>query len=146
VKRFVVVLLVVGALAMPAAAIAAVRHFKGPVNPSGNVAFPARVHSGKVVRVKPGFAFNHIPMTCNEGARTISGSFNFAMAVHRRHFSGTGTFTSSAGQGTVAVTGAFKHHGRRAVGTINAHGNFSPGGVTVTGCHSGSLTWHAHVS
>ena len=144
-RSLVVGLLVVG-LATPSAAAAAIRDFKGPVKPSGTVAFSAKIRSGRIVRVRPGFAFNHIPMTCNEGQRTVSGSFNFAMGVHHRHFSGTGVFTSSAGKGTVTVSGRFKRHRRRAAGTINAHGNFSPGGQTVTGCHSGTLDWHAHAT
>jgi hypothetical protein len=143
-KRYAIVLTLVVVLAMPALAIAGVRHFKGPIDPSGNVAFDAKTRHGRVVKVKPGFEFHHVPMTCNEGKRTISGSFNFAMDVNHRHFSGTGIYNSSAGKGTVAVTGDFRHHGRKVVGTINAHGNFSPGDKEITGCHSGTLDWRAH--
>jgi hypothetical protein len=143
-KRAVIVVTLLVALALPANAIAGVRHFKGPIQPSGNVAFEAKSRHGKIVKVKPGFQFSHVPLTCNEGDQTISGSFNFSMEVTHRHFHATGVYKSSAGQGTVAVAGDFRHQGRKAVGTINAHGNFSPGGQDVTGCHSGTLDWRAH--
>jgi hypothetical protein len=147
-KRYPIVLALFVALAVPAIAIAGVRHFKGPIDPSGNVSFDTKVRHGRIVKVKsgnPGFEFNHLPMTCNEGERTISGGFTFAMEVNHRHFSGTGIYNSSAGSGRVAVTGKFKHHGRKAVGTINGRGNFAPeSGENITGCHSGKLDWHAH--
>jgi hypothetical protein len=142
VKRYLVIFVVVLGLVVPASAIAAIRHFHGPIHPSGNVDFHAKIRHGHVRKVVPGFAFNHVPMQCNEGHKTISGSFNFSMKVHHHHFSGSGTF--GGGAGTVAVTGEFKHHGRKAEGTINAHGTFSPTTGTIHACHSGTLDWDAH--
>jgi hypothetical protein len=143
-KRYPIVLALFVALAVPAIAIAGVRHFNGPIDPSGSVSFDTKVRHGRIVKVKSGLDFNHLPMTCNEGGRTISGGFDFAMKLNHRHFSGTGIYNSSAGRGTVAVSGRFKRHGHKAVGTINGHGNFAPEGNSITGCHSGTLDWRAH--
>jgi hypothetical protein len=140
----VTVLLVLVLATASSAAFAATRGFKGPIDRSGSVAFEAKARAGKVVKVRPGFAFNHLPIACDQGRRTISGSFNFRMKVHRGRFGGGGAYTSGAGTGKVIASGRFKHRGRRAVGTITAHGNFAPGGQPVTGCHSGSLSWHVH--
>ena len=97
-----------------------------------------RLRRDKVTKVRPGFTFTHVPMTCDQGPQTVSGNFNFAMRVKHRHFHGTGVFT---GGGTVAVTGAFTQHGRKAHGTISISGDFTA--IGVTGC-SGDHNWSAH--
>jgi hypothetical protein len=137
-KRYLITVAAVLALLVPAVAAASVKHFSGPVVPSGSVSFTAMTRPAKVVKVRPGFTFTHIPMTCDQGPETVSGNFDFAMRVKHRHFHGTGIYT---GGGRVAVAGTFTHHGRKANGTISISGDFSATGVT--GC-SANHNWRAH--
>ena len=130
-KRYLVVATLIVALATPSSAVAGTRHFKGSIAPSGGISFDARTRPGKVVRVLPGLAFSHVPMTCDGGARTVSGDYNFGMRVVRHHFHGTGIYT---GGGKVTVSGEFTHRGRRADGTIKISGDFSA--INATGCYA----------
>jgi hypothetical protein len=130
-KRRVIVVALVMAMAMPAAAAAGIRHFDGSLDPSGSVSFDATKRLGRVVRVEPGFAFIRVPVGCDDGHDRIKGSFDFAMDVHRRSFEGTGTYD---GGGKVTVSGELSPLARRARGTIQISGDFSA--INATGCYA----------
>jgi len=130
-KSHLVIATVVATLGLPASATAGTRHFDGSVDPSGAISFDARTRLGRVVKVLPGLAFKHVPMICDDGARTVTGGFKFGIPVAHRRFTGTGIYT---GGGKVTVSGEFTHHGRRADGTIKISGNFTA--IGATGCHA----------
>jgi hypothetical protein len=130
-KRCLVVVTLVIALAMPAMAVAGIHHFDGSVDPSGSISFDAKKRLGRVVEVEPGFAFTRVRVGCDDGHHHIMGSFDFAMDVHRRRFDGTGSYE---GGGRVTVSGELSPLGRRARGTIQVSGDFSA--INATGCYA----------
>jgi hypothetical protein len=138
VKRCVAVIAVAAALAAPPAALASIRQFDGSVDPAGAISFDAKKRLGRVVEVLAGFAFSHVPVSCDDGHHHIKGSFDFPMDVYRRRFEGTGSYD---GPGHVTVSGKFSRTGRRAHGTIQISGDFTA--IDATGCHA-KHDWTAH--
>jgi hypothetical protein len=131
-RRYLRALMLVVALAMPAApAVAGTRRFDGAVDPSGGVSFDTRTRHGTTTKVVPGLSFSHVPMSCDDGGHAVSGSYDFAMWVVHRAFEGTGIYT---GGGKVTVRGKFSLSGGRARGTIRLFGDFSA--IHATGCHA----------
>ena len=130
-KRRLVVVALVMAMAIPAAAAAGIRHFDGALDPSGSVSFDTKKRLGRVVQVEPGFAFTRVPVSCDDGRDRIKGSFDFAMDVRRRRFEGTGSYE---GGGKVTVSGELSALARRARGTIQISGDFSA--INATGCYA----------
>jgi hypothetical protein len=139
VKRVAIAVALVVVLALPAAAVAST-FFKGPVNGGANnagVEFRVKLrHHHKPVRVLEFRWFNiPVPPSC---ADSFEGT-HFEMRVNdRRKFHGKYSVPNTNHVAT--VHGRFKHHNKRAVGTIELKGSF------VGGCanaDTGSLDWTA---
>jgi hypothetical protein len=148
-KRYLLVAGIVGALVVPAQAVAATKNYAGSVDPSGTVGFQAVVKHGHAKRIKGGLGppaygllFTNVPMTCNDGQHTTSIRFAYDIAVSSNAF----TTTATNGVSTVHADGVFKHHAKKAKGTFKAKGqlNGTDDGLTHTGCKTGERPWSAH--
>lgn len=133
------------ALALPSSAGATFRQFySGPVGSGANnagVEFHARFHSKRAFRHgKPpskvvDFGWFNVPVApqCFDSSDAPSG---FDMRVND---AGRFRGTLDAGNRTALVTGKFKHHNRKVVGTLRLKGTF-PG---CANADSGTLDWVA---
>jgi hypothetical protein len=139
VRRIAVAIAVMTVLALPAAATAST-FFKGPVNGGANnagVEFRVKLrHHHKPVKVLEFRWFNvPVPPNCTD---SFEGT-HFAMKVNdRRKFHGRYSVPNT--NHVVTVHGKFKHHNKKAAGTIELKGNFSGG---CTNADTGSLSWTA---
>jgi hypothetical protein len=141
VKKKLIVVSLIAALALPALAWASKRHFAGKILPHGHIAFVAKIDdsSHKVVKIKRGLTFDRVRIKCDSGRTKINGKFHTAIPVKHRQFTATGTYQ---GGGQVTIEGTFLDHARRAEGTIKVAGDFTLPDPDLTGCH-GSHDWHA---
>jgi hypothetical protein len=138
VKRLMVPLALVIALALPGSALASA-FFKGPVNGGANnagVEFRAKIkhdHPRKVLEFR---WFNvAVPPSC---AVSFVGT-HFEMRVNdRRKFHGR--YKVPNANYVATVHGKFKHHNEKASGTIELKGNFIGG---CSNADTGSLPWKA---
>ncbi len=151
-------LLLVGvfSLLLATSSPAFISSFSGTAGGTGTVTFDAKlvVKRGKCVKrnrrgrcikrrhrtvateIEPGMHFSHLPMTCDDGAHTISITKTQPLAVSLGKFSSSGTGSSG---GSITLTGQFARGARSATGTIRDAGDFG----AVTGCDTGTLTWSA---
>lgn len=138
-RRLLLLLTLVAALALPVQAVAKTKSYSGAVTPSGTVGFKVKAKHGKK-QVK-NFRFDSIPVTCDSGTHTTYGNVTFTVKLRK------GKFNISA---TSTATGAsLDIHG-------NVGGNSASGTLSVTGkvpidagpsdgssCSSGALSWTA---
>ena len=136
-KRALIGSSLIAVLAFGAMALGSVKHYDGTVDQGGAVKFKTKVRDGKTKRVK-GFVFSGVTITC-EGRPPFpinNGAFPApAMKVRHRRFHGD--FSQLGGQGH--FKGEFKHHFKRAHGTLRVNG--SPAGLQ--NCDTGTDDWHA---
>jgi hypothetical protein len=130
----------IAALAGASVAGAAHQGFHGtPDTVAGLVAFDATFKNHKPVDAYH-FRWNNIPAPCSpSGSTATTGEFGKTMSVDGSgQFQGRGHMQGYP-DAHVKVTGQFKHHNTRAVGTFHLHG-------TIPGClnaDTGTLDWHA---
>jgi len=144
VKRKLIVVSIIALLAAPGLAAAGIRVLKGPVDPSGSIRFQAKTNDmGHVLRIKGGdengLHFYNVKTTCKDGNHKIDGHFDDLIPVSRREFSHSETYN---GGGKVKVEGVFRHHGRRAHGTIKISGDFTQPNPNLKDC-GGKRDWRA---
>jgi hypothetical protein len=159
-KRLLVCACVVGAMALPATAIAnttiSTRSFSGTITdppadyPSNDVTFKAKVKTTKrphhpkrvtVTSVKSGMVFDRLLVPCNSGnGVALKDTFGFPFDVKDNKYSFTTVPAPSNGNIT-HVTGKFTNHGKKASGTVRAHGLDDGNHFD---CDSGTQHWIAH--
>ncbi|MGH2992430.1 MAG: hypothetical protein ACRDL1_02710 [Solirubrobacterales bacterium] len=140
-KRILVPLALVVALALPVQAAAGTRHYSGAVDPAGTVDFDVKKKrkqgKGKVKKVKD-FAFLQVPINCVTGAATTSGHLNFGMKIEQGRFKASGIFGGS----NLRVKGTVSGGG--STGTIRVFGNVPLDDESVgVDCDTGVLDWSA---
>jgi hypothetical protein len=138
VKRLMVPLALVIALALPGSALASA-FFKGPVNGGANnagVEFRAKIKHDHVRKVLEFRWFNvPVPPSCADSFEGLK----FEMRVNNRgKFHGKYSVPNTNHVAT--VHGKFKHHNEKASGTIALKGNFVGG---CSNADTGSLSWTA---
>ena len=129
---------VCAALIVPAGALASA-FFKGPVGSGANnagVEFRPVIHHGHARKVLEFRWFNvPVPPQCTS---SFEGT-KFSMDVRRRQkFHGTYNVPNTSQK--AIVHGQFKHHAKKAAGTIELKGNFAGG---CTNADTGTLHWTA---
>jgi hypothetical protein len=145
VKRALVGVGLVAALAFAAVAMGAIKHYHGTVDQGGTVSFQTKVRHHKAKRVK-NFFFYKVTLTCEGGASIpISNRkpLKFPippMKVRHRRFHGS--FSNSDFKTSGEVHGKFTHHYRKAKGTLRVHGR--PLGAMQGKCDTGTDDWTAN--
>jgi hypothetical protein len=146
IRRAAIPIAVVVALALPSPAGAAFKKFYvGPVGSGANnagIEFNARFHSHKAfVNGKPptrvlGFRWFNVPVPpmCADSFAEMG----FDMKVNNRKFHGSFKVPQVSRKAIVHAT--FKHHYRKAVGTLDLKGSFTGG---CTNADTGDLHWTA---
>jgi hypothetical protein len=129
----IAVLVVLGALAVPAFASGAT--YRGTLDGGGTLSFKTASKNGKLAAVKS-FSWQGVPAKCTQGAYSYSSTLPFGLAVKNNAFS----ITATGGGIIQQVTGAFRRQGRRATGILNVYGNLAPGHSS---CATGKLSWSA---
>jgi hypothetical protein len=146
-KRIVPAVLVL-ALALPATATASKRTYSGAVDAaSGTIEFTLK--KKKATKRNPrktsvrNFTFVGVPVTCDAGPATTSGTLTFGMRVIRKQFSAD----ADDGAGSnLHVEGTLKQRGKRTVGTLSVFGEvpLDPDGAQRgVNCETGELAWEA---
>jgi hypothetical protein len=143
-KRIAVVgcVALVVALFSSLAYAATVKHFKGPVDKGGTIAFSALRDQGKYTRAGL-FELKGIPVKCNNGTTTRAHlSTSNAVDVTNRHFTYTFNFGPSD-PATAKVSGQFNRKGNKATGTFTlSHATYN---ANHQNCGTkGSRDWTAH--
>ena len=141
-KRVVLVAGLAAALVWVAVATGAVKHYAGPIQQGGNVAFDTKVKHGKTKRVKS-FFFYKLTLTCEHGDPIkVSNDPVFPippMKVSHRAFHGS--FYKADFKTRGEVDGTFTDHYRKAHGTLRVHGR--PFGASRGKCDTGTVDWTA---
>ena len=139
-KKFLVPLALLCAMALPAGALAATKGYAGNTAPSGTVTFKVKKKNGK--RKVKAFKFRDIPVTCDDGAHTTVGYLTFAQRINKQNKFNISARNSTTGA-EVKVHG--KVSGNSASGTIKITGNVPIDANSASGsnCTSGVLTWTA---
>jgi hypothetical protein len=138
VKRIAIV--TVGAVLLFAgSALASTRVFSGSIHGGGStISFSTVFKHGKTKSIA-NVSFKHVPITCEDGGHTVSGSISTPHAVNNKR---KVSFTKVYSSGTKAkLTATFNKKGTKASGTIHNFGDF---GGTVGNCDTGTVNWHAH--
>jgi hypothetical protein len=135
-KRVLVSVVAVAALAIPAQAVASSKKYVGGVNPSGDFSFTVKKKNGKKKVKNP--TFIEVPTHCDQGNVTTSGKLAFSVKLKHKEFTAVGQLPG----GSVTVVGHV--NGNNASGTIQVLGA-SPidGDGTGSGCDTGELSWSA---
>jgi hypothetical protein len=120
---FVALAVVGSALLLAGAATGKTTRYRGPIRPSGALSFKlTKKHD--ILRLRNGFSFSRLPLECSGGHETTSGSLTFPVNVHHRRFKAVAK--SHSGSASLVMKGAFKHHFRKAAGTIRIRGKNVP--------------------
>jgi hypothetical protein len=144
VKRLLVCLALVLALALPAQASARQREFDGTVTPSGELGFKLKFKKGEKPNVK-GFTFFRVPINCAEGPNTTFGRITGGLRVKKKRFGAQ--LANDEGGSNLQVAGTVSKGG--SSGTIRVFGaaplqnpptDPPPFG---TNCNTGVLSWTA---
>ena len=144
-KRLLVCLTLVLALALPAQASARQREYDGVITPSGELGFKVKFKKGEKPKVK-GFTFFEVPITCAEGPNTTVGRITGGLKLKKKRFSAE-VVDKETGQSHLEVAGTVSK--RSASGTIHVFGASPletplPDGRTIgTSCDTGVLSWTA---
>jgi opacity protein-like surface antigen len=143
VKRLLVCLVLVAALALPAQASARQREYDGTITPSGELGFKVKSKKGKKPKVK-GFTFRDVPINCAEGPNTTFGAITGGVKLRKKRFSAE-VSDKETGQSHLEVAGTVSK--RSANGTIRVSGS-SPlqdpptdPPIRGTNCDTGVLSW-----
>jgi hypothetical protein len=138
VKGVAVAIALTVVLAIPGTALASA-FFKGPVNGGANnagVEFRAKFRHGEPRKVLEFRWFNvPVPPNCADSFEGLK----FEMNVNDRS-KFHGKYSVRHTDHVATVDGKFKHHGKKAVGTLELKGSFA-GGCTSTS--TGALDWTA---
>jgi len=138
-KRILVPLALVIALAVPAPAAAATRSYSGDVGGAATLSFTLKKRQGKST-VKD-FLFEQVPVQCAAGANTTSGHLTFGMKVEGKKF---GAKAEDGAGSELQVDGKLKQQGKQARGTLRVHGAVpTDDGGRGTNCDTGVLHWNA---
>lgn len=142
-KRLLVCLALVLALALPTQAFAKTREYTGTVAPSGTLEFKWKKKKKRKPKVK-GLTFSQVPITCAEGANTTTGRLTFGIKVRKKRFQAdakdnegsmltvAGTVSKGGSSGTIRVFGATP---------LDNPPTDPP--TRGTGCDTGVLNWTA---
>jgi hypothetical protein len=139
-KRTLAIGAVVGSLAIPSTASAAVRTYHGTVtdDPSVEVTLKAKKEDGE--RVVTFFKATNLPIRCDDGATPATlGSVSFRGEAKVKD---GGTFTAKASNGTQTIKAKGELKRSSAEGTLRYVG-FTPFEGEVHGCDSGVRDWTA---
>jgi hypothetical protein len=140
VRRILLCVVLIVALALPTQAIASTKSYGGGFDPSGSLSFKVKKKKHKKKRVIK-FLFQGVPMTCDDGAHTTSGLLTFAMKVKKGSFHGDASFNNQA---TLVVQGELS--GSSASGALQAIGALpidGGDGAAGTNCDTGVRPWSA---
>jgi hypothetical protein len=137
-KKFLVPLVLVIALALPGQAVAGTKSYSGSVSPSGTVNFKIKKkHKKKKVK---GLKFHQLPITCDAGPTTASADVGNAGRLKHKEFD----FNAINPSGTATLDTAGKVTSSSASGTVQIQGEvFLDDGTTGTNCDTGVLNWTA---
>jgi hypothetical protein len=136
-RKFLVPLGVVVALAIPAQAVAKTKHYAGTVTPSGTIGFNVIQKPHKKAKRVGSFRFDGIPVTCSDGAHVAHGIITFQVKLRKNK-----TFTFNASNSSTGSTA--KVNGSLSAGTLELGGAVViETGTTGTNCSSGVLNWTA---
>jgi hypothetical protein len=140
VKRIVIGVGLIVALAFAAVAVANIRHYHGHVRGGGKLRFETKVRHRETIKVKT-FVFKRVPMECDNGASTVGdvGSPPPPMRVNQEHRF-HGDFTSGNGRKRLRIRGRLRDHDQKARGILRVSGDFGGG---ATNCHTGKAHWRA---
>jgi hypothetical protein len=138
-KRGAVATVIAVALAVPASALAS-GFFKGPVGGGVNnagVEFRVDFKNGEPQKVIE-FRWFNVPVPPNCADSFEGTQFKMSVSDTRRFH---GKYMVPNTNRVATVHGKFKHHNKKAVGTLKLRGSFSGG---CTGANTGDLPWVAH--
>lgn len=122
-RMFVALAVVGSALLLAGAATGETTHYRGPIRPSGTLSFKlTKKHD--ILRLRNGFSFSRLPLLCLRRNETTSGSLTFPVNVHHKKFKAVAK--SHSGSASLVMKGTFRHHFRKAVGTIRIQGKKVP--------------------
>jgi hypothetical protein len=144
-RRLVIPLALVLALALPASALGAAKRYAGDWDGGGTMSFKVKRahHEKKVVA----FSFAAFPLNCEGGAETTTGFINFAIPVHRNKFHTRAVAppnNPSDPDATVKLAGRLTRGGRGARLTMSIHGkSVALDGGGHDSCGSGQVTGSA---
>ena len=116
-KRLLVCLTLVIALALPAQASARQREYDGTVTPSGELGFKVKFKKGKKPKVK-GFTFSDVPINCDGGPNTTFGKVTGGLKLKKKRFGAQ--LTNEEGTSNLHVAGTVSKKG--SSGTIRVFG------------------------
>jgi hypothetical protein len=137
-KRFLIPLVLVLALALAAPAVAGSKKYSGAVSPSGTVSFKITKKHGK--KKVGALKFNQLPITCDDGAATANADVGAAGKLKHKKFG----FHGSNPSGTASLDAVGKVTGSSASGAVQIQGDvFLSDGTTGTNCDTGALSWTA---
>ena len=137
------------ALAFASVALGAVKHYRGPIQQGGHVAFQAKIRHHKAKTVK-NFYFFKLKLTCEKAPPGASRSIKISnkspvnlpfptMRVNHGVFEGS--FYKAQFKTRGEVKGQFSDHYRKAAGTLRVHGR--PLGSAFGRCDTGAVDWTA---
>ena len=135
-KKLLIPCVLAVALVIPAEAVAKTKRYAGPVSPSGTVSFTVKnTKKNKKKKFLGDFTFTAVPVNCDDGAHTASGSFGNPYKVRGGAFNIVGSNSSGL---------SWEIHGTLSGGTLSIAGSLPlDGGGTGSGCSSGVLNWTA---
>jgi hypothetical protein len=145
-KRILVAIALVATLALAAAALGAVKHYRGPIQQGGHVTFDTKVKHHKTKKVKKFFFFK-VELSCesspNPDPIPISNKSPIelpipSMKVRHREFHGS--FYKAEFKTRGEVEGELSDHFRTAHGTLRVHGRPIQG---FGKCDTGTVSWTA---
>jgi hypothetical protein len=134
-KKFIVPCVLAIALVIPAQASAKTKRYAGPVSPTGTVSFTVKnSKKNKKKKFLGDFTFTGVPVNCDDGAHTASGSFGNPYKVKGGAFNIVG---SNPSRGF-----AWEIHGTLSGGSLSVSGSLPlDGGGTGSNCSTGVLSW-----
>ena len=142
-KRFLVPLVLVIALAIPAQAAAGTRSYEGGVESGGTLSFEVKKKRKKKTSKVKRFEFGQVNIQCAAGPATTSGLLTDPMKVTKKGKFGVRA-TNEDGTSNLRVKGKLKQKGKKAGGTIRVFGETPlDDGTTGTACDTGKLKWAA---
>ncbi len=134
-RLLVSVAVVSGVLVLAVGALGKTTQFSGPIKPSGTLSFKL-TQKQDFTRLRNGFRFEALPLSCTGGKETTSGHLTFPVNVKRRHF--VATAKARHGAASLVMKGKFKPGFKLARGTIEIQGKRVPLDSGGNGkCHSG---------
>jgi hypothetical protein len=143
-KRLLVCLALVLALALPTQALAKTREYAGTVAPSGTLEFKWKKKKKGKPKVK-GLTFRQVPIACDGGPNTTFGKVTGGLTVKKKRFGAQ--LTNEEGTSNLHIAGSVSKSG--SGGTIQIFGAapletpLPDGSTTGSNCDTGVLNWTA---